>query len=54
MSLRGPGLSIYTTRPKAEFDGMDGMVGLGWDGWDGWDGVSKVSFNVLHTLWVYR
>ena len=27
----------------------------GWmDGWMGWDGVSKVSFNVLHTLWVYR
>ena len=23
-------------------------------GWmDGWDGVSKVSFNFLHTLWVY-
>ena len=20
----------------------------------GWDGVSKVSFNFLHTLWVYR
>ena len=28
---------------------------MGWDGmgWDGMDGVSKVSFNFLHTLWVY-
>ena len=26
------------------------------DGWDGmrWDGVSKVSFNFVHTLYVYR
>ena len=23
-------------------------------GWVGWDGVSKVSFNFLYTLWVYR
>ena len=30
------------------WDGMDGM------GWDGWDGISKVSFNILHTLYVYR
>ena len=21
---------------------------------DGWDGISKVSFNFLHTLWLYR
>ena len=28
------------TRPKAEFDGVDG--------------VSKVSFNILHTFYVYR
>ena len=33
---------------------------MGWDGWMdgmgwmGWDGVSKVSFNFLYTLWVYR
>ena len=29
---------------------------MGWDGmgWDGWDGISKVTFNFLHTLWVYR
>ena len=26
----------------------------GWGGWDGLDGVSKVSFNFLYTLWVYR
>ena len=41
-----PGSSdyIYTTMPKAEF--TDGM---------GWmDGVSKVSFNFLYTLCVYR
>ena len=25
----------------------------GWDG-VGWDGISKVSFNFLYTLWVYR
>ena len=25
-----------------------------WDGSDGWDGISFVSFNFLHTLWVYR
>ena len=31
---------------------------MGWDGWDGWmdgmgwDGISKVSFNIFHTLWV--
>ena len=34
------------------------MDGMGWDGMDGWlgwmDGISKVSFNFLHTLWVYR
>ena len=41
---------------RAEIDG------LGWEGWDGmgwmdgmgWDGISKVSFNILHTWWVYR
>ena len=29
---------------------------MGWMGWDGmgWDGVSKVSFNFLYTLCVYR
>ena len=27
---------------------------MGWDGWDGMDGISKVSFNFLYTLWVYR
>ena len=32
---------------SAEFDGV------GWDGM-GWDGLTKVSFNFLHTLWVYR
>ena len=26
----------------------------GWDGWDGMDGISKVSFNFLYTLLVYR
>ena len=38
------------------WDGMgwDGWDGMGWDGWMGWDGVSKVSFNFLYTLWVYR
>ena len=30
-----------------------GGDGMGWGGM-GWDGVSKVSFNFLHTLWVYR
>ena len=34
-------------------DGWDGWDGMGW--MDGWmDGISKVSFNFLHTLWVYR
>ena len=36
------GFSIYCPLPV-----------LGWDGM-GWDGVSKVSFNFLYTLWVYR
>ena len=42
-----PGSSayIYTTRPKAEFDGTDGL-----DGWDGWDGISKGSFNFFFIL----
>ena len=36
------------------WDGLDG-----WDGWDGWTGgrvgrSRKVSFKILHTLWVYR
>ena len=33
------------------------LDGMGWDGmgWMGWmDGVSKVSFNFLYTLCVYR
>ena len=44
LSLRGPGLSIYerARRPSLRM------------GWDGMDGISKVSFNVLHTFWVYR
>ena len=33
---------IYTTSAEREFDGM------------GWGGISKVSFNFLYTLWVYR
>ena len=32
-------------------NGMDGW--MGWMGWMGWDGISKVFFNVLHTLLVY-
>ena len=34
------------------FDGTDGWDG--WDGLDGLDGISKVSFKILHTMWVYR
>ena len=30
-------------------DGLDGRDGL-----DGWDGISRVSFNFLHTLYVYK
>ena len=38
-----------------ETDGLDGLDGWdGLDGLDGSDGISKVSFNFLHTLWVYR
>ena len=52
LSLRGPKKDLQASA-KREFDGMDG-----WDGWmdgmDGWDGVSKVSFNFLYTLYVYR
>ena len=44
-----PGSSdyIYTTRPKAEFDGT---------GWTGGrvDGPEKCSLNFFHTLYVYR
>ena len=39
----GPSANPYGEARRAEFDGMDG-----------WDGVSFVSFNVLHTLCVYR
>ena len=39
-------LSIYTTRREAP------SLRMGWMGW--MDGISKVSFNVLHSLWVYR
>ena len=50
LSLRGSG-QIYTRGPKGR---------VWWDGWDGWHGsdgsdvISKVSFNCLHTLRVYR
>ena len=45
----GPSDYIYNEARRAEFTGgMDGMDGMGWDG------VSKVSFNFLHTLCVYR
>ena len=43
MSLRGPVLNPYGEARSAELYG-----------WDGWDGISKVSFNFVHTLWVYR
>ena len=44
-----PGSSSASTQRgrQPEFDGM-GLDGMGWDG------VSKVSFNFLYTLWVYR
>ena len=39
---------LHDSARRAEF-----TVGI--DGWDGWMvGVSKVSFNFLHTFWVYR
>ena len=43
-SLRGP--TQFTQR------GAERRVS-GWDGM-GWNGVSKVSFNFLYTLWIYR
>ena len=45
LSLRGPAQFTHEAR-SAEFPG-----GVGWGGVDG---VSKVSFNFLYTLWVYR
>ena len=45
MSLRGP-VKTLTARHEAPSLRMDGV---------GWmDGISKVSFNFLYTLWVYR
>ena len=46
ISLRGP-KKIYRRARSAS-------LRMGWDGMDGWDGISKVSFNFLYTLWVYR
>ena len=43
-SLRGP---VLTLRRGAE------RRVSGWGG-VGWDGVSKVSFNFLYALWIYR
>ena len=49
MSLRGSSDNPYENEAEGRVYGWDGM------GWMGWmDGVSKVSFNFLHTLWVYR
>ena len=41
--------NLHDEARRAEF--TDGM---GWDGMGWMDGISKVSFNFLHTLWVYR
>ena len=38
------------SRPKQSTNEAEGRV----YGWMGWDGISKVSFNFLHTLYVYR
>ena len=43
LSLRGPAQFTHEAR-SAEFTGRVGLM----------DGVSKVSFNILYTLWVYR
>ena len=48
MSLRGPATQhLHNEARRAEFDGTGGRV-------DGSDGISKVSFNFLHTLYIYR
>ena len=50
MSLRGPVITLKDEGRSPEFDGTDGT-----DGRDGRTGRSpKVSFKILHTLWVYR
>ena len=42
----GPSANPYGEARSAEVDGT---------GWTGWTGrKSKVSFKILHTLWVYR
>ena len=46
MSLRGPAPLALRRARSASL--------MGWMGRDGWDGISKVSFNFLHTLQVYR
>ena len=61
MSLRGPVLTLTARREAPSLMGRVGRV----DGWDGWTGgrmgrvgrvgrSRKVSFEFLHTLWVYR
>ena len=51
LSLRGPAQFTLEARSTGFTGGWDGM---GWMGLVGWDGVSKVSFNFLYTMWVYR
>ena len=52
MYLRGPVLTLTARREAPSLMGWLRWDGMGWDGW--MDGISKVCFNFLHTLWVYR